>query len=135
MHLGGRFVRYLVTEAESFGHNIGVETMKRTLLAGAAMVLLAGIGVAHANGASSACANLAQGKPPTESGNTTLAQGKPPTQSGNTTLAQGKPPTENGNTTLAQGKPPTESDSTTLAAGKPPTESDSTTLAAANCAQ
>jgi hypothetical protein len=63
------------------------------------MVLLAGMGVAHANGASSACANLAQGKPPTESGNTTLAQGKPPTESGNTTLAQGKPPTESGNTT------------------------------------
>jgi len=121
MHPGGRFVKYFVIEAESFGHNRGVETMKKTLLAGAAMVLLAGMGVAHANGASSACANLAQGKPPTESGNTTLAQGKPPTESGNTTLAAGKPPTE--------------SDSTTLAQGKPPSESDNTTLAAANCAQ
>ncbi len=75
--------------------------MKNLLLAGTAAALLAGFGVAHADSLNPACANLAQGKPPTEAGNTTLAQGKPPTEAGNTTLAQGKPPTESDSTNLA----------------------------------
>ncbi len=50
--------------------------MKNLLLAGTAAALLASFGVAHAG--NGGCVNLAAGKPPTESGNTTLAAGKPP---------------------------------------------------------
>ena len=71
--------------------------MKNLLLAGTAAALLAGFGVAHADSLNPACANLAQGKPPTEADSTNLAAGKPPTESGNTTLAAGKPPGENCN--------------------------------------